>query len=206
MLHISRLVRFGYGDSGMPGSPYNTRPGAFFAAPLDEAAERLARIIDEERPQVLVTYDATGGYGHPDHIKTHQVALAAYGRATARPAKLYFVRYPLGWSRAFVAALRAEGIPAPGSAPTGADAGPDVDEIGVPDELVTTAVDVRPYISIKHAALACHRSQMSPDHFLMQMPPHVAARFWASEFFSREAGPTRALPGELEADLFDGLD
>jgi LmbE family N-acetylglucosaminyl deacetylase len=207
ILGVARLVQFGYGDSGMPGWPHNTRPGAFFAAPLEHAAARLVRILDEERPQVVVTYDATGGYEHPDHVKAHLVTVAAVARAgAARPAKLYFVRYPLTWSRAFVAALRAEGIAAPGSAPTGADAGPDVHEIGVPDDVVTTAIDIRPYLATKRAALALHRSQMPPDHFLMRMSPEVAARFWACEFFSREYGPTSAAPGELEADLFDGLE
>jgi LmbE family N-acetylglucosaminyl deacetylase len=206
-LGVSRVVGLGYGDSGMPGWPENKRPGVFFAAPLDEAAERLLRIIDQERPQVLVTYDETGGYGHPDHLKTHRVAVAAWAAAgSIRPAKLYFIRFPLGWSRRFVDALRQAGIDAPGSAPTGADAGRSVTEIGVPDDWITTAVDVRAQIAVKRAALACHRSQMPPDHFLMRMPPHVAQEFWAAEFFSREAGPTTAPAGVLETDLFDGLD
>jgi LmbE family N-acetylglucosaminyl deacetylase len=116
------------------------------------------------------------------------------------------VRYPLQWSRAFVAALRAEGIPAPASAPTGANAGPDVVEIGVPDQLVTTAVDVAAFVPQKRAALACHQSQMPPSHFLMRMSTDVAARFWAREYFSLEAGSTTTPPGELELDLFDGLE
>jgi len=202
-LGVSRLVGLGYGDSGMPGWTENKRPGAFFAAPLDEASGRLLRIIDEERPSVLVTYDETGGYGHPDHLKTHRVAVAAWAAAgSIRPAKLYFIRLPLGWSRRFVAALRRAGIEAPGSAPTGADAGPSVTEVGVPDAWVTTAVDVRGYVAVKRAALACHRSQMPADHFLMRMPVEVAEEFWAEEFFSREAGPGTAA---LETDLFAGL-
>jgi N-acetyl-1-D-myo-inositol-2-amino-2-deoxy-alpha-D-glucopyranoside deacetylase len=164
--------------------------------------------VQQERPQVLVTYDETGGYGHPDHLKAHQVAMAAFEASAARgyrPAKLYFVRLPLGWSRDFVRALRESGIEAPGSAPSGADAGPEVNEIGVPDHLVTTAIDVRAYVPIKRAALACHESQMPPSHFLMRMPLGLAERVWRNEYFSREAGPTTALPGELETDLFSGL-
>jgi LmbE family N-acetylglucosaminyl deacetylase len=203
VLGVSRLVGLGYGDSGMPGWPENRRPGSFFAAPLDEAAERLLRIIDEERPAVLVTYDETGGYGHPDHLKAHRVAVAAWAAAGSfRPAKLYFIRLPLGWSRRFVGALRRAGIAAPGSAATGADAGPLVTEVGVPDAGVTTAVDVRAYVAVKRAALACHRSQMPPEHFLMRMPVDVAEEFWAHEFFPREAGPGTS---PLETDLFDGL-
>jgi N-acetyl-1-D-myo-inositol-2-amino-2-deoxy-alpha-D-glucopyranoside deacetylase len=155
---------------------------------------------------VLVAYDDTGGYGHPDHIKAHQVAVAAFeASGPARPAKLYFVRFPLTWSREFVRALRSAGIDAPGSAPTGADAGPEVLDVGVPDQLVTTAIDVRTYVDTKLAALACHASQMPPDHFLMRMPVDLAQRLWSYEYFSREHGPTAAAPGEYEGDLFSGL-
>jgi LmbE family N-acetylglucosaminyl deacetylase len=207
-LGVSRLVNLGYLDSGMAGWAENHRPGAFFAADLAEAAGRLARIIWEERPQVLVSYDQTGGYGHPDHLKAHQVAVAAFALAAGgevAPAKLYFVRFPLGWSRAFVRALRDAGIDAPGSAPTGSDAGPDVHEIGVPDHLVTTAIDISAHLPAKLAALTCHASQFPPSHFLRRMPPALAARLWHYEYFSRESGPTNAVPGEPESDLFAGL-
>jgi LmbE family N-acetylglucosaminyl deacetylase len=107
----------------------------------------------------------------------------------------------LGWSREFVRALREAGIDAPGSAPAGADAGPDVAEIGTADELVTTRIDVRQYVATKRAALACHKSQMSADHFLMRMPDALAQRLWAYEFFSR----ADALAGAAGDDLFAGL-
>ena len=217
-LGVSRLVRLGYDDSGMAGAAENARPGAFAGADLDEAAARLVKVLDEERPRVMLAYDETGGYGHPDHVKAHQVAVAAFEAAgTARPEKLYFVRFPLTWSREFVRRLREAGIDAPGSAPAGADAGPDLHEIGVPDALVTTAIDVRRYLPAKLAALACHRSQLPPDHFLRRMPPELAQRLWAYEYFSRECSPTARLklnhqpsPGfeteALESDLFAGLD
>lgn len=217
-LGVSRLVRLGYYDSGMAGAAENARPGAFAGADLDEAAARLVKVLDEERPRVMLAYDETGGYGHPDHVKAHQVAVAAFETAgTARPEKLYFVRFPLTWSREFVRGLREAGIDAPGSAPAGADAGPDLHEIGVPDALVTTAIDVRRYVPTKLAALACHRSQLPPDHFLRRMSPELAQRLWAYEYFSRECNPTARLklnhqpsPGfeteALESDLFAGLD
>jgi LmbE family N-acetylglucosaminyl deacetylase len=217
-LGVGRLVRLGYYDSGMAGAAENARPGAFAGADLDEAAARLVKVLDEERPRVMLAYDETGGYGHPDHVKAHQVAVAAFETAgTARPEKLYFVRFPLRWSREFVRGLREAGIDAPGSAPAGADAGPDLHEIGVPDALVTTAIDVRRYVPTKLAALACHRSQLPPDHFLRRMSPELAQRLWAYEYFSRECNPTARLklnhqpsPGfeteALESDLFAGLD
>jgi LmbE family N-acetylglucosaminyl deacetylase len=201
-LGVSRLVQLGYLDSGMVGKPENQRPGALCAARLDEAAERLAQVVREERPDVMICYDETGGYGHPDHVRAHEVAVSAYTRAgAATPRKLYFVRFPLTWSRRFVLSLRAAGIDAPWSAVSGADAGPCATLIGVPDDLVTTTIDVRAYAKTKCAALACHRSQMPPHHFLMRMPALLAQELWASEFFSLES--TRA-PNVLETDLFAG--
>jgi LmbE family N-acetylglucosaminyl deacetylase len=203
VLGVSRLANLGYADSGMPGWPDNHRPGAFYTADLGEAAGRLRRIIGEEDPQVVVTCDETGGYDHPDHVKSHAVTVQAVKQAGV--PKLYFVRIPLSWSRRFVAGLRAEGIDAPASAATGADAGPDVHEVGVSDELVTTVIDVSAYVNQKRRALACHRSQMPPEHFLMRMSSGLAEELWAYEFFSRAAGPTTATSGEVETDLFDSL-
>jgi LmbE family N-acetylglucosaminyl deacetylase len=155
---------------------------------------------------VLVTYDETGGYGHPDHVKAHQVTVAAFqSSGVVRPAKLYYIRFPLGWSRKFVRALRAAGIDAPASAVAGADAGPDAPEIGVADSLVSTAIAIQPFVETKLAALAAHPSQMPPEHFLRRIPLHLAQELWAYEYFSREVGPTTARPGEREADLFAGL-
>ena len=202
-LGVARVAQLGYSDSGMAGLPENNRTGAFHVADLHEAAARIRAVIEEERPQVLVCYDETGGYGHPDHVKAHEVALAAYCGCdeSVRPAKLYFIRYPLSWSRDFVQSLREAGIDAPGSAPTGADAGPSVSEIGVEDRLVTAAVDVRQYIAVKRAAMACHPSQWPPDHFIRRVPPALAQRLWAYEYYSR--ADVESL--ERERDLFEGL-
>src|SRR5205085_1512612 len=145
-------------------------------------------------------------YGHPDHVKSHQVGVAAFDAAgDARPSKLYFVRFPLTWTRDFVRSLRDAGIPAPRAAPVGTDVGPEDVEIGTPDDLVTTSIDVQRYVSVKQAALACHRSQMPPEHFLRRMPPALAERLWAHEFYSRQVGPTDARDDGLETDLFAGL-
>jgi LmbE family N-acetylglucosaminyl deacetylase len=182
-LGVARVVRLGYGDSGLP---FHTRPNAFANVPLEVSSTRLLAVFEEEQPDIIVGYDATGGYPHADHVRAHEVAVAAY-RQFAR-GRLYFVRFPLSWSREFVYALRAAGIDAPGSAPSGADAGPEVTEIGVPDDLVTTRVDVRAFISQKLAAIACHASQMPPDHFIRRVPIELAKRLWAHEFYSQEAG------------------
>jgi LmbE family N-acetylglucosaminyl deacetylase len=194
VLGVARLVQLGYADSGMQAE--NAGPEAFHRIEAAEAATRLIEVLEEEQPQVVVTYDETGGYGHPDHVKAHQVTVAACRRWAH--GRLYFVSFPLTWSRRFVAALRRAGIDAPGSAPAGADAGPEVEEIGVPDERVTTRIDVRAYVDTKRKALACHGSQVGPDHFLGQAPADLLHALWAYEYFER-VGPR---PRRLEEDLF----
>jgi LmbE family N-acetylglucosaminyl deacetylase len=199
-LGVSRLVELGYRDSGMAGDPSNHREGAFWAADLGAAAARLMDVFVEERPSVVLGYDATGGYGHPDHVRAHHVTVAAYTRYVELgivPARLYFVRYPLGWSREFVRELRAAGIDAPGSAVAGADAGPHVAEIGVDDALVDTSIDVRDWVETKLAALACYRTQLPPDHFLRRMPRELALRLWSHEYFSLEHGERPARSDDL---------
>jgi LmbE family N-acetylglucosaminyl deacetylase len=207
-LGVSRVVQLGYGDSGMAGAPENDRASAFCRADLSEAASRVVEILAAERPAVMVAYDETGGYGHPDHVRAHDVAVAAYDAAPpdVRPARLFFVRFPVTWSRGFVDALRAAGIDAPGSAPAGADAGPLVQEIGVPDELVTTMVDVRGYVRVKRAALACHASQLPPTHFLRCMSDELAEQVWSHERYSLERSAPESCVGLVPGtDLFEGL-
>src|SRR5579859_1968554 len=81
ILGVSRLVKLGYRDSGMAGTPDNDNPASFQQADFESAVGRVVRLIREERPQVVVTYDENGGYGHPDHIRAHQVAVAAFAAA-----------------------------------------------------------------------------------------------------------------------------
>src|SRR3984893_15921406 len=101
ILKVSRLVKLGYRDSGMAGTADNDNPASFNQANFDEAVERVVAVMRAEQPQVVVTYDERGGYGHPDHIRAHQVAVAAFEAAgdpdrfssagpTWTPTKLYF--------------------------------------------------------------------------------------------------------------------
>jgi len=205
-LGVARVVKLGYGDSGMAGEPANERSGSFARADLQTAAARIVELFEAERPSVLLAYDETGGYGHPDHVKAHQVALAAYHTAPSRirPARLFFVRFPRTWAARFVESLRAAGIDAPPSAAAGADAGPDVTQIGVPDEVVTARVDVSGFIGLKRAALECHASQMPPEHFLMRMPPALASQLWHDEYYSLETAIQHDT--NVADDLFAGLD
>src|SRR2546425_4324127 len=126
ILKVGRLVRLGYRDSGMAGTADNENPASFLQASFDNAVERVVRVVREEQPQVIVTYDERGGYGHPDHIRAHQVAVAAFeaagdsGRYVSAgpawaPAQLYYAVVARSAFICFAQRLRAAwvGLPVP---------------------------------------------------------------------------------------------
>jgi N-acetyl-1-D-myo-inositol-2-amino-2-deoxy-alpha-D-glucopyranoside deacetylase len=210
ILGVHRLVKLGYRDSGMAGTPDNAHPASFNQADLSQAIGRVVEVIRTERPQVLVTYDERGGYGHPDHIRSHQVAVGAFeaaGQASRypsagpawSPSKLYYAVFPRSAAYRFAERLRGLGIEVPFDRPR--DASSEEMPFGVPDEQITTIVDVSAYVEVKHAALAAHRTQMGPEQFFMRLPPELFAEAFGRETFKRIVGP-----GELpESDLFAGL-
>ncbi|HEU0167351.1 MAG TPA: PIG-L family deacetylase [Chloroflexota bacterium] len=177
ILGVSRGVRLGYRDSGLLGWPDNDHPASFHAAPLDQAAARLAEILDEERPETVVTYAPDGGYGHPDHVKAYHVAAAAC-RLVQPPPALYAVVFPRRWLRAFEQLTGARGPALLG-----------VDDMDPPPNFGTAAeceaLDVRAYVETKRAAIAAHRSQMGDDHVLVRMPPEVYREVWSREHYQR---------------------
>jgi N-acetyl-1-D-myo-inositol-2-amino-2-deoxy-alpha-D-glucopyranoside deacetylase len=206
ILKIGRLVKLGYRDSGMAGTDDNTNPAAFQQADLDEAIRRVVNVVRQERPQVIVTYNENGGYGHPDHIRAHQVAIAAFRQAGDAsypadgepwaPRKLYYAAIQRSAVLTFARRLRSLGIQSPFL---------DMDEsaitMGVPDEDITTTIDVSAYVDAKRAALEAHRTQMGPDQFFMKLPRELFAEAFGRETFQRIAGPGPA----AESDLFEGL-
>jgi N-acetyl-1-D-myo-inositol-2-amino-2-deoxy-alpha-D-glucopyranoside deacetylase len=208
LLNVSRSVRLGYRDSGMADTADNTDPRSFLQCSFDEALERVVRVVREERPQVIVTYDERGGYGHPDHVRAHQVAVAAFeaagdgarfGSAGApfSPTRLYYAVVPRSAMRSLGERLRAAGVEVPLQ-----DLREDQDvPFGVADERVTTFVDVSAYVSAKRAALLAHRTQMGAEQFLARLPESVFGDIFGHETFQRVLGP-----GEVpEDDLFAGL-
>lgn len=201
----------GYRDSGMIGTEGNDDPRSFWRADFDEAVGRLVAQIREFRPSVLVSYDAYGGYGHPDHVQAHRVMLVASEAAAipllypdAGPAwsipKVYFGTLPK--SRIFLVnqLMAAQGLPSP--FPT-ADT-PEELPMGTPDDEVTTTVDVSPWLDQKMSALRAHRSQLSPDSFFLNVPADLEAQAFGTEWFVRTRSrlPVSAAP---EDDLFTGL-
>jgi LmbE family N-acetylglucosaminyl deacetylase len=195
-LGIESLELLDYADSGMAGWATNDAPGSFWSTPVEEAAARLAELIERYRPDVVVTYDENGFYGHPDHIQAHRITMAAVA-ATGTTAKVYWTTVPRTAMAEFGRMAREQGL-------ISADA-PELAEMpdfGVPDDEVTTWVDVRQYAERKRAAMAAHASQ-SDNIMFLRMSPEVFSAVMGTETFLRIQDTTGApLP---EDDLFAGL-
>lgn len=209
-LGVTEYHLLGYRDSGMAGTLANTHPECLAQADLYEATGRLVRLIREIRPHVLTCYDEQGGYGHPDHIQVNRITVAAFhaagdawqyagmGLAPWQPQKLYYTAYPRSYILTRYAILRSMGEPTPLDRPDF-----DPNKVGTPDELITTQVDIRPYLARKVDALRCHRSQVSPDWWYFRLPSDQLLQYFGREFFVRVASHV-AVNG-TEDDLFVGL-
>jgi LmbE family N-acetylglucosaminyl deacetylase len=194
ILGVSHLELLGYHDSGMEGWPQNDAPGCFWRTPVPEAASRLADLMRTYEPQVVVTYDENGFYGHPDHIQANRVTHAAIAECGI-PAKLYYTAVPRSLIRGFGETLAEAGIERPAEV----EENPD---FGTPDELITTTVDCSAVAGRKYASLGAHASQ-SDNIFFLQMGEELFSRLMGSESFIRVQDATGApVP---EDDLFAGL-
>ncbi|MGW4458102.1 N-acetyl-1-D-myo-inositol-2-amino-2-deoxy-alpha-D-glucopyranoside deacetylase [Streptomyces albidoflavus] len=202
-----------YRDSGMMGLPQNTAERAFWSADVDEAALHLVEVIREVRPQVLVTYDPDGGYGHPDHIQAHRVAHRA-AELAADPAlrpdlgpahritRIYWNRLPRSVAEEAFAAL-PDALTGTPFTQVGALA--DLPGV-VADEQVTTVVDGTAYAGAKAAAMRAHATQITVAEPLFVLSNEQAQPLFAVEYYERVAGPPGAPEGERETGLFAGLD
>jgi LmbE family N-acetylglucosaminyl deacetylase len=198
VLNVDRLELLGYGDSGMMGWAANDAPGSFWTTPVDVAAARLAELMRQYQPDVVVTYDPNGFYGHPDHIQAHRITMAAVA-ATGIPAKVYWTTVPRTAMEKFGAVMREFGAdwdePEPGS--------PEAEfEIGLPDDEITTWVDTTAFGGQKFDALAAHESQ-GENIFFLRMGRERFTDLMGIETFVRVQDTTNApVP---ENDLFAGL-
>ena len=194
-------------DSGMMGLPSNDVPGCFWQADVDEAARELLRVIREVRPQVLISYDSNGFYGHPDHIQAHRVARRAFELAGGLVSKFYATALPRSVLAGAVEAMRQR--QQDGSFPGG---GPDfrnvesVDDFpfGVPDEDVTTEIDATAYLEQKLAAMRAHATQIAVDSPFFTFSDGVGQRAFGREYYTLLAGPRGrgSGPHDREGDLF----
>ena len=201
-------VRFlGYRDSGMAGSPENTHPDSTAMAPLEEIARKVAWHMREIRPQVVITFDPNGGYGHPDHIAVHRATVEAFrlasdpqveieGQAPYSPQKLYYHTFPRGWLRPLVRFLQW----------IGADVrhfgqNRDIDLVMVveADVPVNAVIQTRSVAHVKAQAMRCHASQTAGmPRFALTLMAHLVGR---KEYFSR-AVPVQPAP-RTERDMFE---
>ncbi|HEX2047497.1 MAG TPA: PIG-L family deacetylase [Acidimicrobiales bacterium] len=193
ILGVARVEFLGYVDSGMVGTPENDRPESFWQADVEEAAARLAAILTEEKADVLTIYDENGQYGHPDHIQVYRVGSRAAELAGTPRVYMSTINRDYVQRSLREAAERGE---IPGD--INAD---DMAEIGVPEKRITTAVDVRPWLTRKRAAMAAHASQISESSFFLAMAPEMFEGAFGIEWFVRCDAP----PGLAETDLFNGL-
>ncbi|PSK97331.1 N-acetyl-1-D-myo-inositol-2-amino-2-deoxy-alpha-D-glucopyranoside deacetylase [Murinocardiopsis flavida] len=194
-----------YRDSGMMGDPGNDDPGCFWRADLDAAALELAQIVREVRPDVMITYDDNGDYGHPDHIQAHRVALRAFGRAGERAVpgapwhtrKLYAVARPRSVLAESVRRLGEESGPFAPPADVG-DIAP-----GVPDALVTSRVDGSAHWAAKAMAMRAHATQISVSGERFALSNGIRQEIDAVEYYTLLRGPSRRRGDGYETDLFE---
>ncbi len=197
-LGVEEVHFLGYRDSGMAGWDQNQRPDVFANASLDEASERLLAIMRETRPQVVITYDEEGGYGHPDHIMTHRVTAEAFQRAQGEPDGPQKLYYGARSREQFRRQLET------GHRPAWLRDDFDIEQYGLPDDEITAFIDISRQAPLKKAALAVHRTQIKPDFYYLSIPDEEMRRNLGVEFFRRVVPPHQ--PGERETDLFAGTD
>jgi LmbE family N-acetylglucosaminyl deacetylase len=215
LLGLAAIHFLGYRDSGMPGSPENSHPGALAQAPRERVGGQVVALIRALRPQVVITFGPYGGYGHPDHIAVHHAARAAFEAAgnparfpeqiDARlgawaPAKLYYPTFGVRLLRASVVMMRLLGRD-----PHRMGENRDVDLVRAAAEAtpITTVIDTSAYMELKQRAWQCHRSQIGGVAGALRLPAPLRRRFMGVEHF------TRVVPawpgGRRERDLFAGL-
>ena len=207
-LGVAELVLLGYRDSGMAGTADNDRPGAFAKVPEDEVVARLVGLIRRLRPDVVVTFDPSGGYGHPDHVAVHNHTLKAFHAARDggrypeegepwQPSRLAYTVFTRSMFDRFRAKLEE----------VGADAGEldgweEVITLWA-DEDVQVTLDVSSSVAAKWDALNCHRTQFGSDNIFRRMPEDMAWEVIGRESFAVAWPGTSA--GMRLAGLFDGL-
>ena len=191
-------------DSGMMGTPQNERGDVFWQADLDEASLELVKIILEIKPQVVITYDEFGGYGHPDHIKAHRVAMRATELAAEQGwqvSKIYWNTMPRS-----VIQMGFEKMKEVGSDFFGAQSADDL-PFAKPDELVTTVVNAPEYVPQKLAAMKAHATQISVDGPFFALSNNLGLSVWGEEYYTLVKGE-KAAPFDSngrELDIFAGL-
>jgi N-acetyl-1-D-myo-inositol-2-amino-2-deoxy-alpha-D-glucopyranoside deacetylase len=224
-LGVTEWENLGYRDSDMMGRAGNNDPRTFWQADLDEAAGRLVWLIRRYQPDVITTYNSFGGYGHPDHIRVHDVSIRAFDRAGDpawypkqleaglapwTPSKLYETAIPASVREKMGEAMRATGKPSFWDPPE--DATPEqlaehqafMEKMLVPDEAITTWVDISgDAIDRKWRAIQRHVTQIAMDSGFMLFGEAGWKEHWTREAYIRRE--SRVPAPDRETDLFEGL-
>lgn len=206
-LGIAAPILLGYRDSGMAGTPANNDPRAFVNASANEVVAWLVNLIRRLQPQVVLTFDPNGGYGHPDHIAIHRHTLAAFHIAADptrcleqgrpwRPARLVYPVFPRSFFQEMRRQIAALGLEV-------ADDRLERDDLGWPDDQVHISLDVSGVVEAKQTALRCHRTQFGPDNIFRRMPEAMMKQMMSREYFAL-AWPQPASRFQLQ-DLFESL-
>jgi N-acetyl-1-D-myo-inositol-2-amino-2-deoxy-alpha-D-glucopyranoside deacetylase len=192
-----------YRDSGMMGTPPNERADSFWQSDLESAAKDLAEIMLEVRPHVLITYDEFGGYGHPDHIKAHQIAMHAAEsiRASWSIQKIYWNTIPIS--------IIEEGVEAMKDSETqffGVDKAEDF-PFAKPDSMVTTVISDESMVEKKMAAMRAHATQITVDGPFFALSNNLGVKVWGQEFYTLVHGERSGPFDEngRETDIFAGI-
>lgn len=208
VIGYGEVVMLGYRDSGMPDSPDNADDRCFARAPLDDAVERLVKVIRAKQPQVILTYgDDQQGYPHPDHLRVHEITMVAWEAAGDpdrfpeagepwTPFKLYYST----WARRRIMAMHE------GFLEAGLESPFDEKWFSRPsqDDRITTQIDVSAFASVRSQALLAHATQIDPSSpFWFGLPDDVLASLYPWEDYQLAA--SRVPAPTPETDLFAGL-
>jgi LmbE family N-acetylglucosaminyl deacetylase len=212
VLGIDRVVRLGYRDSGMTGWEHNGHPESFLSADVDEAAGRLAAVLREESADVLTSYDWHGNYGHPDHIKVHQVGARAAELVADDLPRLRVFEATMNrdaMARLFAEAVEQGMVLDPDGSGEEWDPHAPADDgnpFGMPEAELTHEVDVTPYVDAKRASIACHRSQATDSAFFLEMPEEAFRRAFSTEWYIERGASPGLTSGWLFDDAGEGRD
>lgn len=190
-----------YRDSGMMGTEPNNRPDVFWQADIDEATQYLVSVIDEVKPHVLITYDEIGGYGHPDHIQAHRIAMLAAEKSSWQIQKIYWNTMPKSVIAESMAKMKELG-----SDFFGAESVDDL-PFAKDDEFVTTLIDGNSQVEKKMAAMKAHVTQISTDGPFFALSNNLGLQVWGDEYYTlvrgEKSGPFDG--NGRERDLFAGI-
>lgn len=208
---LRHLYFLDYRDSGMVGTPENDDTRNLHQASLMEVTEKVVRIVREQKPQVLLTFDAWGGYGHPDHIQMHKATLMAFwmagdpryfpehltnGLQTWTPLKLYFNVWPRSRFAKYLEYLEKEGKELP-------DWLMNFGTRATSDDAISTRVEVAEFAKLKLESLQCHASQLGPNTLFRQIPEEMWLDMVKHETFV--LAESRTGRASEERDLFEGI-